>query len=205
MVTRASADDPATVGRLDGVGGVFFSGGDQARVTAAILNTATHQRLLELYRGGAVIGGTSAGAAIMSRVMITGDERLNKDSVNAFVFIRRDNVVTTEGLGFIDDAIIDQHFAYRKRHNRLISIVLEHPSLVGIGIDEATALLVNPDRMLEVKGEGTVVVYDARRASAVRTDSLGNLGGRDLRMHVLTGGERFTISPDGDPPKGKSR
>ena len=94
--------------------------------------------ILARYRDGAVVGGTSAGAAVMSTPMITGDERLPggdrppaKDSSDAFMTIARDNVVTVEGFGLLPGAIVDQHFVRRRRNNRLLSLVLENPTLVG--------------------------------------------------------------------------
>jgi cyanophycinase len=82
----------------------------------------------------------------MSRVMITGDERRPVSKDESWQLIEADNVVTSEGLGFLDDAVVDQHFVRRRRHNRLISLVLEQPKLLGIAIDEATAVWVKPDR-----------------------------------------------------------
>ena len=102
-------------------------------ITRVIVGTPLQKKLIEIYRAGAVIGGTSAGAAIMSKVMITGDELINKDSTNIFLAILKGNVQTIEGLGFLDQVIIDQHFVKRKRLNRLISVVLENPTLPGIG------------------------------------------------------------------------
>lgn len=193
LLTRDQALDPAGVAALDGVTGVFFSGGDQSRLTAALLGTPVHRRLLELYRQGIVIGGTSAGAAVMSRLMITGNELLNPDSSNPFTAVRRGNIELKEGFGFLGTAIVDQHFIRRRRHNRLFSVVLEHPSLLGLGIDEATAVVVNPDSTFSVVGDGSVLVIDASAHSSIRTDARGNLGGTDMRVHVLLNGDRFDM------------
>jgi cyanophycinase len=148
---------------------------------------------MELHRNGVVIGGGSAGAAIMSKVMITGNELLNKDSTDAFVSILKGNIHTSEGLGFLEDAIIDQHFVKRKRYARLISKVLELPELVGIGIDEQTAIIVSPDHTFEVLGSSCVVVYDARSATTVRSGHDATLGAANLTMHVLLDGDRYNI------------
>lgn len=194
LFARAQAANAAFAEKLNGVTGVFFSGGDQSRLTAIIVGTPFQQKLKELYRNGAVIGGTSAGAAIMSKVMITGDELVNKDSSNAFVSILKDNIKTIEGIGFVENAIIDQHFVRRKRHNRLISVVLEHPKLVGIGIDESTAIIVNPDNTCDVLGNSCVVVYDARMSMSIETDDRGHIGGANLTMNVLLDGDRYNIT-----------
>jgi cyanophycinase len=198
ILTREEASKPGAAAVLDGVGGVYFTGGDQARVTQALLNTPVHRRLLEIYEAGAVIGGTSAGAAIMSKIMITGEELLHKDSSSAFVSILKGNVETVEGLGFLDQVVIDQHFIKRKRLNRLISVVLEHPELPGIGIDESTALIVNPGGTFDVLGEGTIMVFDARRATAISTDAHGNLAARGIVTSIYRSGESFTLAP---PPR----
>jgi cyanophycinase len=193
-LTREQASDPQSVELLNGATGVYFTGGDQIRVTKALGGTPVHKKLLDLYAGGAVIGGTSAGAALMSKVMITGEERLNKDTVRNFLVIKKDNVVTVEGMGFLTNVIIDQHFVVRKRHNRLISVVLEHPELVGVGIDESTAIIVRPNGTFEVAGESSVIVYDATHASDIRTAPRGYLSGRNITMHVLTAGDVYDMS-----------
>ncbi len=139
------------------------------------------------------MGGTSAGAAIMSKVMITGDELINKDSSNIFTSIMQGNVETVEGLGFLDEVVVDQHFVKRKRLNRLISVVLEHPTLPGIGIDESTAIIVSPGGHAEVMGVGTVVVFDPRGAAGIHADARGNLAARNIALHIYNAGETFNL------------
>jgi cyanophycinase len=199
-VTRERALDPAAATLLHDVTGVWFTGGDQSRVTAAIGGTPFLAALHERHRRGAVIGGSSAGAAIMSPLMITGDERrpaggapAGDDQRDAFLTLARDNIVTVEGLGFLPGAIVDQHFVRRKRHNRLLSLVLEHPGLVGAGIDEGTALEVAPDGRWSVLGDGVVVIYDARRAAlpAGPSDPAAPLQGAGVILHVLASGGRY--------------
>ena len=193
VFTREEADSPASVARFADATGVFFTGGDQTRLAAIVTNTAVHRRLKELHARGAVLGGTSAGAAVMSEIMITGEELRNDDKTNAFTFIRRDNIETKAGFGFITNAIIDQHFIKRKRLNRLFSVVLEHPNLVGIGIDESTAVIVNPDNTFEVIGESAVMVMDPRTATHFQTDPKGNLSASGIRTHILLAGDRFDL------------
>lgn len=199
VLTRQQAMSDSAVAVLNGTTGVFFSGGDQARLAAVVVGTPVQKKLLELYRNGAVICGTSAGAAIMSKVMITGNELLHRDTTNeedprsSFTFVKKKNIETIEGLGFLTDEIIDQHFVARKRHNRLLSMALEHPRLLGIGIDESTAIIVNPDRTFDVLGEGTVIVYNPSRVNSIKTDKNGNLSGHNLQIHILSSGERFDL------------
>lgn len=193
LCTRESADHDTSLARLEGVNGIFFSGGDQSRLTAVYAGTRFLERIREIYRNGGVIAGTSAGAAVMSKLMITGDERKYPEEKEPFRTIEADNVVVTEGFGFIDNAIIDQHFVRRKRHNRLLSLVLEHPELPGIGIDESTAILVKPDRSFEVLGENTVIVYDARASRRRQRDQNGNLAASGIEMSILCAGQEFRL------------
>jgi cyanophycinase len=191
---RTAAALESTVRRLQGFTGVFFSGGDQSRLTAALAGTPVLERLHAMYREGAVIGGTSAGAAVMSAVMITGGESLNRDTANAFSLIRRDNVETAPGFGFIETAVIDQHFVRRKRHNRLLSVVLERPHLLGIGIDEATAVVVTRGAAFDVLGGGSVIVFDAAGARDVAADENGNLAAAEIRTHILVNGDSYDLT-----------
>jgi cyanophycinase len=192
LLTREQALKPESAALLDGAGGVFFSGGDQARLTAVLLDTPVHRRLLELYEQGAVIGGTSAGAAVMSEVMITGDEVRKPEEGHEFETLQAANVVTARGFGFIREAVIDQHFVTRKRHNRLISLLAEHPDLLGVAIDESTAVLVRPDATFEVVGAKQVVVYDPAGAK-FRILPNSNIAFTGLVMHALINGDTLDL------------
>jgi cyanophycinase len=186
---------------LDGATGIWFGGGDQVRLTKALKGTKTEAAIHARYRAGAVVGGTSAGAAVMSAAMITGDERHPggvrpvKDSAS-YMTIARDNLIMTDGFGLLTTAIVDQHFVRRKRSNRLVSVVLEQPVHLGVGIDESTALIVSPDGPWRVMGESVAVIYDARHAAI--TASGQTLGATGVTMHVLPEGGTF------DPKTGKA-
>jgi cyanophycinase len=152
VLDREQADTDEAARRLEGATGIWFGGGDQSRLTAALLHTKVQEAIAVRYHAGAVVGGTSAGAAVMSTPMLTGDEKRpggdrppEKDSGDAYLTIARGNVVTAEGFGLMPGVIVDQHFLRRHRNNRLLSLVLENPGLVGVGIDESTALEVGPD------------------------------------------------------------
>ena len=192
MLTREQALDPASAALLDGAGGVFFSGGDQARLTAVLLDTPVHKKLLELYEQGAVIGGTSAGAAVMSEVMITGDEVRKPEAGHEFETIQAANVITSRGFGFVRKAVIDQHFVTRKRYNRLFSLLAEHPDLLGVAIDESTAVLVRPDETFEVVGSKQVIIYDPAEAK-FRILPNTNIAFTGLVMHALVAGDTFDL------------
>ena len=107
--------------------------------------------------------------------------------------ILADDVEHTEGFGFVKNAVIDQHFVTRRRHNRLIAVVLQNPTLVGVGIEESTAVLVRPGGKYEVLGEGQVIIYDARHAKTVKSPD-GHLGGHGLTMQVLLPGDVYDIA-----------
>ena len=124
--------------------------------------------------------------------MLTGDEkRPTRDS--SFNKIEAENIITTEGFGFVDDAIVDQHFLIRRRSNRLVSVVLEHPTRVAIGIDEATAIWIKPDHTFEVLGRSAVIVYDATKAEVKRDETGFGLSAADVRMSVLRRGSIYDL------------
>lgn len=192
--TPEMANADSAVQKIESAAAIFFTGGVQERLMQRIAGTKSEAAIKKLYyeRRG-IIGGTSAGAAVMSRMMITGNELINKDSTDAFIAIQAKNIETKPGFGFLDNVIIDQHFVARKRHNRLISLVLENPNLMGIGIDEDTAILLQPNNKFRVYGKGSVIVYDARNAKAIQVNQNGLIGGRNINMAVLVDGDSYKL------------
>lgn len=188
------ADADSNLRMLSGCRSVFFPGGDQARLAQYLLGTRLFTKIQDIFNAGGIVGGTSAGAAIMSKVMLTGNELKNSDSTIAYKAIQQGNVETITGFGFISKAIIDQHFLIRKRHNRAISVALEQPKTPVLAIDEATAILVKPDASVEVIGESQVVVYDAVTAKRIRTGKQGRLGAKGIKMHLLLNGDRYNLT-----------
>jgi cyanophycinase len=140
------------LGQLRRATGVFFTGGDQARIMDVLRDAELMAAVRERYRAGVVFGGTSAGAAVMSERMITGE--------GDFTVIDAAKVEVRPGLGLLGGVIVDQHFVKRQRENRLFGLVLAHPEERGLGIDEDTALLVEDGRA-EVVGSSVVVLVDA--------------------------------------------
>ena len=193
-ITREQADADSIVALVDSATGIWFGGGDQNRLARVLRGSRVEMAIRRRYRAGAVVGGTSAGAAVLSAVMITGSERrpggARRDTINDFVTIDRDNIVVDSGFALLGSAVVDQHFVRRRRHNRLISLVLEREPHLGVGVDESTALLVLPDGRWTVAGASVVVIYDARSAMITRPGSPA-LGGANLRMHVLPAGSVF--------------
>lgn len=167
---------------------IWFGGGDQSLLMRDLRAAGLLEFVRERAAAGVVCGGTSAGAAVMSRVMITGD---GKDEL---VRICADVTATSEGLGLLEGAIVDQHFLARQRTNRLVAAVLDHPDLVGVGIDERTALVVEQGRG-EVVGEGQVMFFDARAAKVEPAGSEQRAAAGPLRVHVLRDGMACELWP----------
>jgi cyanophycinase len=201
-VTREQADADSIVKLLRTATGIWFPGGDQARLTAHLQGSAALRTIQERYRDGAVVGGTSAGAAIMSDSMLTGNQffpglAAAVDSGVSTARIGRHVIEVIPGLGFLHNAIVDQHFIKRGRENRLFSVIMERPSFIGVGIDEGTAIRVYPDGHWAVLGASAAIVFDARNATVTPADAprLGEVG---MRVSVLPAGSTF------DPRTGKA-
>jgi len=162
---RKRADNEEFVKPLTEATAVWFSGGDQSRLTAAYRDTLVAKELAKLFKRGGTIGGTSAGAAVMSDLMITGGT---------------DTATTADGLGFLPGVVVDQHFTQRKRLTRLEGVVAKNPGYVGLGIDESTAVIAK-GRTLKVLGDGTVTATWAKsETKPVRNDVLKSGGEFDL-------------------------
>lgn len=141
--------------QLKNATGVFFTGGDQVKTMEVLKDESLLQSLKQRYADGIVFGGTSAGAAIMSTQMITGE--------GDFTVIDGAKVQTSLGLGLLpNDIIVDQHFIKRQRQNRLFGLILQNREKFGIGIDEDTALVVIDNRYGEIIGLRQVMTVDAR-------------------------------------------
>jgi cyanophycinase len=185
---RADAARPDFVELAAAAGGIFFGGGDQTRITRAILDTPVGDAITAAFARGAVVGGTSAGTACQSPLMITGE--------GDFTVIRAGSVELWRGFGFFRDVVVDQHFIARQRSNRLISVILDHPQLLGVGIDEDTAVWARPDGTFEVLGKRCVMVLDASHATVSRRPGENGqdaLGVHGLTTHVLLRGEVFDL------------
>jgi cyanophycinase len=183
--SRADANDPTVESVLRKATGVFFTGGDQERITSMLGGTLTDSVLQALVADGdVVLAGTSAGAAMMSGTMIVeGDAR----------GVSRGSVRTGPGLEFLPGVLIDQHFAERGRVNRLLSAVALYPHELGLGIDEDTAILTDGD-YFEVLGSGAVTVVDAGAAIDIRVPARGPITLTDARIHVLPAGQTFHLT-----------
>ena len=168
---------------------IYIGGGDQVRFMEIINSNPEVKNLLKsAYQNGKMIAGTSAGAAVMSEVMITGNQLKYKDYENTFDNIEIKNVETKQGLGFIKTAVIDQHFVVRSRYNRLLSLIIENPTYKGIGIDEGTAILVKNGEA-EVVGRAQVIVFkNPKQSKKLNGDKLGAKG---ITLDIYLNGEKF--------------
>jgi len=185
LENRNQANEAATVEALATATGVFFTGGDQVRITTVLGGTRADSALQRLVRAGTVVlGGTSAGAAMMSGTMIIGGDGPG---------VTRAGVRTGPGLEFLPGVLIDMHFAERGRLNRLLSAVARYPHELGLGIDENTAILAEGDSF-EVLGTGAVTVVDAGAAGEIRVPAEGPIALTGARVHVLPAGCRFELS-----------
>ncbi|RAV98176.1 cyanophycinase [Pseudochryseolinea flava] len=171
---------------------IYISGGDQNRFMDVVLGTEIEKAIHDAYQKGSVIAGTSAGAAVMSKIMITGNELKHPDYSSTFQNIEEANIETKQGLGLLTSVIIDQHFVARSRYNRLISAVIEFPQMKGIGIDESTAILVKGNEV-EVVGDSQVIVIENPKQSKKVTNNTGKLGATGLQLSVLLPGDKFKI------------
>jgi cyanophycinase len=183
--TREDASRPELLDQARRCTGFWFSGGDQGRVGDMIVGTPLQRVVLERYEAGACVGGTSAGAAIMSKIMLTGEDRRGKEALSEF---GPGAYRTREGMGFLpEQVVVDQHFLRRSRENRLFSLIMDHPDCLGLGIDEATALVVK-DGKARVLGERSVMVFDPSDMT------LNGASFRDLRIHVLRSGQSIDLA-----------
>lgn len=185
--SRAEALRVDVDGALDGITGVFISGGDQARLGPTLGGTPFIALLKERVLGGLILGGSSAGAAGMSASMIVRGDSNDGPSFDA--------VRLAPGLGILHDVIIDQHFTQRNRLSRLIAAVCYNPRNLGIGIDEDTAIIVT-GAAIEVVGSGTVTIVDG--LSIGFTDLAEGSASRpfaatDIRLHILNDKLRFDL------------
>ena len=169
---------------------IFITGGDQERFMKVVLHTPVFHSIHKAYQNGATIAGTSAGAAVMSKYMITGRELTDTAYHSTFRKIEHKNIELKEGLGLLGNAIIDQHFVARSRYNRLLSALAAHPTLACIGIDEATAIIVQHEK-IKVSGQSQVIVINKPVGLTVTKNGLIKFN--DVRFSIYTDGDEFSL------------
>ena len=186
--SRIDSRDRTLIAALDRASGIFFAGGSQLKLSQYFPGTPLGDAVHRAHSRGAVIGGTSAGASVMSEFMISlgGEGATPKQRLSQI----------SSGLGLLKGVIIDQHFAQRARYGRLMSVVAVSPNLIGLGIDEDTAIEVGTDRVFTVHGRGSVFVLDCRDAV---TDAPQARRGAPLLVsgaivHTLPAGSTFDLN-----------
>lgn len=187
--SRADAESTRAMRVLEKAKGVFFTGGDQLRLTTMIGDTPVFSRCHEIFVGGGVIAGTSAGAAVMSETMIVSGNGDASPRIGELLQL-------APGFGFAKDMLIDQHFAERGRLGRLMGVVAQNPRILGVGIDENTAIDVEAGRRFRVIGKGGVTVLDG--SNVTYTNVVAEAKDRalsvfDVRLHLLTQGDEFSL------------
>lgn len=186
---RADASDEARLELFQGATGIFFTGGDQLRITSQIGDTPLFEKIQDLYRSGGVVAGTSAGASVLCSTMLVSGNSEESHRV-------ADVIRMAPGLGLIQDVIIDQHFAERGRMGRLVGAVAQNPRALGLGIDENTAIVIENNASFFVLGGGAVYVVDGSgvtRSNIAEGGEDQTLSIYDVRLHLLSRGNSFSL------------
>ena len=186
---REGASDGKNLEMIDHACVVYFTGGDQLKLASKLGGTPMLNRIHRLYdKRGGVVAGTSAGASAMGATMLVSHATESSHKVESSFFMAR-------GLGLVPDMVIDQHFAQRARIERLVGAVAEDPGVLGIGIDEDTAV-IHESGMLRIIGSGAVYVADGQGLTYTNVSERTpeqTLSLFDLRLHVLSNGSTFDL------------
>ncbi|HWG84919.1 MAG TPA: cyanophycinase [Deinococcales bacterium] len=186
--TREDAAQEKKSDCLEGAAGVFFTGGDQLRITSQIGDTLVYRRLMAVYEKGGLIAGTSAGASVVCDTMLVQGHAQESHRIG--------DVRMAPGLGILKDVIVDQHFAERGRIGRLLGAVTQNPRVLGVGIDEDTSVCIENEERFTVLGNAAVTVVDG---SGITTSNIAEDGDdavltvTDVKLHILGSGARFDL------------
>lgn len=202
--SRGEATEGGKVRILDEAAALFFTGGDQLKITSRLGDTPIFRRIQQIYEEGGVIAGTSAGAAVMCETMLVGGGAEQSHKV-------KDTLRMAPGLGLIEGVVIDQHFAERGRMGRLLAAIAQNPKNLGIGIDENTAVVVEGGKSFYVLGDGAVYVVDG---AGVPHSNIGEeeadhtMSIYDVKLHLLSQGDGYDLigrRPGPLPPRAAAR
>lgn len=185
---RGTANDKQRVNELLAATGIFITGGDQLRLTSILGGSEADAAIREAYLNGTIIAGTSAGASVMSDTMIVEGD--SSDTPKKF------NLGMAHGMGLLQEVVIDQHFAQRGRINRILAAVAQNPLIIGVGIDEDTAIVVSPDEKFEVIGSQTVTIADGkhiRYSNISESKPADPLALTNVVLHVLPAGYGYDL------------
>jgi cyanophycinase len=184
---RAESFDEEKLKVLDKASGIFFTGGDQLRISSQIGDTLFEEYVKDIYHRGGIIAGTSAGASAMGETMLVKGSNSESHKIG--------DLHLAPGLGLIPDVIIDQHFAERGRIGRLLGSIAINPRILGIGIDEDTAI-VRHDGHFSVIGSGAVYVVDGcgvTHSNIAEAEPESILSMFDVTLHILSSGDNFDL------------
>jgi len=190
--SKHDVNDKKWIDSLVGAKLIYILGGDQNRFMKVVLGTPIYTAIHKAYANGATIAGTSAGAAVMSKYMITGQHLIDTAAKDGFDKLWDKNIEFAQGLGLLQNTIIDQHFIKRNRYARLISSLAAHPELVCVGIDESTALIVHGTQA-KVAGESQVIRI-ANPKNLQRTTK-GLIKFNQAEFGIFTAGDSIEIKP----------
>lgn len=185
---REAANDSQQIAEIENASGIFFTGGDQLRLTSILGGSKIEAAIRSGFVKGTVIAGTSAGASVMSDTMIVGGDSSDTP--------KKSSLSMAHGMSLLNGVVIDQHFAQRGRINRLLAAVSQNPNVLGIGIDEDTAIVVSPDGRCEVTGSQTVTIVDGKNivhsniSESKRHDPLAIT---NVTLHILPSGFGFNL------------
>lgn len=187
--SREDAFSERAIRVLDDAAAVFFTGGDQLRITSQLGDSPVYDRIRDIHQRGGLVIGTSAGASVMSETMMVAGKGDESHRIGATLSM-------APGFGLIHDVVVDQHFAERGRVGRLLGAIAQNPRMLGVGIDENTAIVVDGQRSFEVIGDGAVYVLDASgvtysNLTEEEADRALSLFG--VQVHVLSMGDTFDI------------
>jgi cyanophycinase len=173
---------------LDGADAVYFTGGDQLKITSQIGDTPIYTRICEIFEAGGLIAGSSAGASVMSETMMVGGDEESTYKIESLLKL-------APGLGLVRGVIIDQHFSQRGRINRLVGAVAQNPRMLGVGLDEDCGILLRRSRF-QVLGSNAVHVLDGSRvtfSNLTEAEPETSLCIYGVRLHVLNQSDTFDL------------
>jgi len=187
---RHPADAPATLHRLENASLLFFTGGDQERITDFLSNTEFLRVMRHRFQtdAGFIVAGTSAGAAALPAYMLVDG--------SGWRALRKGGIQVLPGLGLLQHLFIDQHFVERARFGRLTHALLAHPACLGLGLSEETGVLIRGGRVAEVFGDGAVVVLDGKHLVDTNVGRIGRgeaVSAHDIRLHLLVHGQQVDL------------
>lgn len=189
LYSREQCADEDVIAPLSDVSGIFLTGGNQLKLMTILGGTPAATRIRRAYRNGCVVAGTSAGAsAVCQHMMAYGLSGITP---------RKAMMHFAPGLGLINRLLVDQHFGARGRTGRLVTALAHNPYLLGVGLDEDTAIEVGRDRMMTVIGRGSVTVIDGvgvTHNDIYRLPDNAPLSIHNMRLHLLTHGYQFDIT-----------